>query len=149
MRTVLFSVLTLLGSTQIHSQPGMASRVDFALYRIEQAFRTGDPGSVEDLIPSGIIMRIEDSLYQGIPGREALSRLQEFFANKDSIDFRFVLPGQGTMIYSSGGKRDSIQVDVWLKREYGEVFVYAINISNEPVATVFFNIPRDKSKTVN
>jgi ribosomal protein S9 len=76
-----------------------------------------------------------------------MNLLREFFANKDSIDFRFGLPGNGTMTYSSSGKRESTQVDVWLKRDQGEIGVYALNISNYPIATVFFNVHQDTSKT--
>ena len=148
MRTLLIGVLILLCSAQVFSQPGVPRNVESALFRIERAIRDGYPASVEDLIQSGITMRIEDSLYQSISSIAAISILKEYFADKDSIDFRFGMPGQGTMTYSSGGKRESTQVDVWLKRDQGEIGVYALNISNYPIATVFFkNIHLDKSKT--
>jgi len=98
------------------------------------------------LLQSGITMRLGDSLYQRISSITAIDLLNKFFTNKDSIDFRFGLPGQGTMTYSSGGKRESTQVDVWLKRDQGEIGIYALNISNYPIATVFFNIHPDTSK---
>ena len=118
--------------------------VEMALTRIEQAFRTGAPASIEDLLPSGITMRLGDSLYQSISSISALDYLTKFFADKDSIDFRFALPGNGTMIYTQSGQRDTVNVDVWLRRSRGEIQVYAINISNYPIATVFFDIPRTK-----
>jgi hypothetical protein len=133
--------------TQAYSQIGVSRNIEFALHRIEYAIRDGYPAAVEDLIQSGITMRLGDSLYQNISSITAMNLLKEFFAEKDSIEFRFILPGQGTMTYSSGGKRESTQVDVWLKRDRGEIGVYALNISNYPIATVFFNIHPDKSKT--
>jgi len=147
MKTLLMGMLILFCCTQAFSQIHIPRNVEFTLNRIESAIRTGDPASVEDLIQSGITMRLGDSLYQRISNITAMNLLKEFFADKDSIDFRFGLPGNGTMIYSSGGKRESTQVDVWLKRDQGEIGVYALNISNYPIATVFFNIHPDTSKT--
>jgi hypothetical protein len=95
---------------------------------------------------SGITMRLEDSLYQSISSIYALDKLKRFFADKDSIDFRFGLPGSGMMTYSQNGRRDTVNVNVWLKRSYGETEVYTINISNYPIATVFFDIPRNKKE---
>jgi hypothetical protein len=146
MKTFLIGLLILLCSAQSFSQPGIPRNVEFALNKIEQAIRTGYPAAIEDLIQSGITMRIEDSLYQSISSITAMDLLKKFFANKDSIDFRFGLPGKGTMTYSSDGKRESTQVDVWLRRDQGDINVYALNISNYPVATVFFNIHPDKDK---
>ena len=147
MKTLIIGALILFCFTQAFSQINIPRNVESALRRIESAIRTGDPAAVEDLIQSGITMRLEDSLYQRISSITAMNLLKEFFADKDSIDFRFGLPGAGTMTYSSSGKRESTQVDVWLKRDQGEIGVYALNISNYPIATVFFNIHPDTSKT--
>jgi hypothetical protein len=146
MRTLLVGLLVLLCSAHTFTQPGVPRNVEFALTRIEQALREGYPASIEDMIQSGITMRLGDSLYQSIPSMAAVNHLKEFFANKDSIDFRFGMPGEGTMTYSSAGKRESVLVDVWLRRDHGEIMVYALNMSNYPVATVFFNNHPDKSK---
>ena len=146
MRALFIGLLILLCSPQAFSQVGVPRNVEFALDRIEQAIRIGNPVAVEDLIESGITMRLEDSLYQNISSITAMALLKEFFADKDSISFRFVLPGTGTMTYSSGGKRKSTEVDVWLRRSRGDVRVQAINISNYPIATVFFNVHPDKAK---
>jgi hypothetical protein len=120
---------------------GVPMPVEMALTRIEQALRTGYPASIEDMLPSGITMRLGDSLYQSASSIYALDRLTKFFADKDSIDFRFGLPGSGTMTYSQNGQRDTVEVDVWLKWSFGEIEIYALNISNYPIATVFFDIP--------
>ena len=146
-RRIFAGVLTLFCSAQVFPQVRIPRIVDFTLQRIEQAIRGGYPASIEDLFQSGLTMRLDDSLYQGISSITALKLLTEFFADKDSIDFRFNLPGEGTMTYSSGGKRASTHVDVWLRREQGEIGVYALNISNYPSATMFLNVHPDKSKT--
>jgi hypothetical protein len=145
MRILLIASLLLFVSPNVFAQwAGVPMPVDLALTRIEQAIRTGDPASIEDMLASGITMRLRDSLYQSISSIYALDRLSKFFADKDSIDFRFGLPGSGTMIYSQNGQRDTVQVDVWLKWSDGGIEVYALNISNYPIATVFFDIPRAK-----
>jgi hypothetical protein len=145
MRKLLIASLLLFVSPNVFAQwAGVPMPVDLALTRIEQAIRTGDPASIEDMLASGITMRLRDSLYQSISSIYALDRLSKFFADKDSIDFRFGLPGSGTMIYSQNGQRDTVQVDVWLKWSDGGIEVYALNISNYPIATVFFDIPRAK-----
>jgi hypothetical protein len=146
MRTLIIGTLIILCSTQAFSQLGVPQNVEFALNRIEQAIRTGSPSAIEDLIQSGITMRLGDSLYQSISSITAMELLKEYFADKDSIDFRFGLPGQGTMIYSSGGKRESTHVNVWLSRGRGDIRVHALNISNYPLATVFYNIHPGKDK---
>jgi len=147
MKPLFIGALFVFCFTQAFSQIFIPRNVESALNRIESAIRNGDPASVEDLIQSGITMRLEDSLYQRISSITAMNLLREFFTNKDSIDFRFGLPGNGTMVYSSGGKRQSTQVDVWLKRDQGEIGVYALNISNYPIATVFYKVHKDTSKT--
>ena len=148
MRILLIVSFLFAWSAQVFPQwAGIPRSVELALTRIEQAFRMGDPGSIEDILNSGITMRLEDSLYQSISSIYALDKLKRFFADKDSIDFRFGLPGSGMMTYSQDGKRDTINVDVWLKRSHGEAELYAINISNYPIATVFFDIPRNKKET--
>jgi hypothetical protein len=118
--------------------------VDFTLGRIEQAIRSGDPSSIEDLLVSGMTMRLGDSLYESISSITALDALQKFFEDKDTIDFQFGLPGSGTMMYSSAGKQDTVAVDVWLRRIPGGIGIYALNISNYPLATVFFRMSRQK-----
>ena len=146
MRTLIVGVFTLLCLTKALSQNGITRNVESSLHRIEFAIREGSPAAVEDLIQSSIIMRLEDSLYQGISSITAMNLLKKFFAGKDSIDFRFELPGHGTMTYSTGGNRESTQVDVWLRRDRGEIGIYALNISNYPAATMFLNLHPDTSK---
>jgi hypothetical protein len=64
MKTLLMISCFLICSAQAFSQwHRLPRRVEFTLARIEQALRTGDPGSIEDLRSSGITMRFEDSLY--------------------------------------------------------------------------------------
>jgi hypothetical protein len=147
MKTLFVGFLVLLCSAQAFPQPGVPRNVESALFRIERAIREGYPASVEDLIQSGITMRLDDSLYQSISSITAKDLLNKYFADKDSIDFRFGLPGQGTMTYLSAGKRESTQVDVYLRRDHGEIGMYALNISNYPVATMFLNVHPDKNKT--
>jgi len=147
MKTFLLVLLFLVCTPSVYSQGWLPREVDFTLGRIEQAFRSGHPSSIEDLLVSGMTMRLGDSLYESISSITALNALEEFFADKDSIDFQFGLPGSGMMIYSSAGKRDTTAVDVWLRRVPGGVGLYALNISNYPIATVFFNIPREKKES--
>ena len=92
MKPLFIGALFVFCFTQAFSQIFIPRNVESALNRIESAIRNGDPASVEDLIQSGITMRLEDSLYQRISSITAMNLLWEFFTNKDSIDFRFGLP---------------------------------------------------------
>jgi hypothetical protein len=114
--------------------------VEMSLNRIETAFRNGNPGAIEDLIPSGITMRLDDSLYESISSITAMKALSDYFADKDSIQFQFALPGNGQMIFYKNGKKETEEVDVWLRRRDGFPEIYALNISNYPIATIFFRI---------
>lgn len=148
MKTIFAILLALTCSAAAFSQPGVPQNVEFALGRIENALRTANPGAIEDLLSWNMTLRLADSLYQGVSRIQSLDLLKKFFSDKDSIDFRFTLPGSGTMVYSSAGKRDTTQVDVWLRGTRDEIGLHAINISNYPLATVFFDIHghKDKSK---
>ncbi len=142
---LIISALLCIAPRAFAQWAGVPMPVEMALTRIEQAFRNGDPASIEDMIPSGITMRLGDSLYQSVSSIVALDRLTKFFADKDSIDFRFAMPGNGTMTYNHNEQRDTVNVDVWLRRSSGGVQVRAINISNYPIATVFFDMPGRKA----
>ena len=144
MKKLLAVPLLLFCFTVAHAQAWLPPQVDFTLGRIEQAIRSGDPSSIEDLLVSGMTMRLGDSLYESISSITALDVLQKFFEDKEKIDFQFGLPGSGTMFYTSAGKRDTVAVDVWLRRIPGGVGIYALNISNYPLATVFFRMSRSK-----
>ncbi len=145
MRSLIAGFLLLLLPAVSSAQPWVPRDVEMALDRIQQAFRTADPASIEDMIPSGITMRLADSLYRDISSIQAMHLLKNYFADKDSIDFHMIgVPGRGTMYYTQNGQRDTVNVDVWLMRGRFDVNIYALNISNYPTATVFFNIPRSK-----
>lgn len=140
MKIISVIALVLLLPAVLLAQPGVPRDVEFALSRIEHAFQTSNPSAIEDLLPMGMMMRLGDSLYWSASRIKALDLLKRYFAGKESVVFRFNSPGSGTLIYSSGGKRDTVSVDVWLSRTRGEVSVYALNISNYPLATMFMNI---------
>ena len=140
MKSYIVIVFILFCSSQAFSQWFLPSDVETSLNRIEYAIRNGNFNSIEDLIPSGITMRLDDSLYESIPSIYAMKALDNFFADKDSIQFYFGIPGNGRMVYYQDGKKKSEEVDVWLRRRDGFIEISAINISNYPIATVFFRI---------
>lgn len=144
---VIIAFLLIFPASSFSQWPGLHWQARMALTRIEQAFDSGNITSIEDMFPAGITMRLQDSLYSDTSSIYALDKLKNFFADKDSIDFRFGLPGNGEMIYSQNGKRDTVNVDVWLKRSISGPEIYALNISNYPIATVFFDISRDKKES--
>jgi hypothetical protein len=150
MESYLLVIFILFCSSQTFSQWFLPSDVEMSLHRIESAIRSGNPNSIEDLIPSGITMRLKDSLYESVPSITAMNLLNNYFADKDSIQFRFGLPGNGQMMYYRNGKKSTIEVDIWLRRRDGYPEIYAINISNYPIATVFFNIHhKEKEKSTS
>lgn len=143
MKTYLIILLFILMSSAGFSQ-WVPADIENALSRIENSIRKGNPSSIEDMLTNGMTIRLEDSLYQSISGIQALNVLNQYFENKQNITFRFTTPGDGKMIYTENGKQDTVNVDVWLRRSIGGPIINAINISNYPIATVFFDIPRNK-----
>jgi hypothetical protein len=144
MKTISVIAFVLLVPANLHAQPGIPRDVEFALLRIEHAFQTGSPTSIEDLFPLATTMRLGDSLYWNVSSITALDLLKRYFDVKKEILFRFESPGSGTLIYSSAGRRDTVSVDVWLSRSRREVSLYALNFSNYPLATIFMDIHRSR-----
>lgn len=140
MKTIFLFALVLIFPVLVSAQPGVPRDVEFVLARIQHAFQTSNPTSIEDLLPMSTMMRLGDSLYWSASRIEALDLLKAYFADKDSVVFRFSSPGSGRLTYTVGGKRESVDVDVWLIRTRGEVGLCALNMSNYPLATVFMNI---------
>ena len=140
MKIILAVALILVFPIVLTAQPGVPRDVEIVLARVERAFQTSNPTSIEDLLPMFTLMRLGDSLYWSASRIKALDLLKAYFSDKDSVVFRFYSPGTGTLIYSAAGKRDTVSVDVWLLRTGGEVSLYALNISNYPSATVFMDI---------
>jgi hypothetical protein len=146
MKTVIAILMILLYFSLAPAQfLGVPRDVEFTLQRIEHAFATGNPSGIDDLISSSIIMRLNDSLYYDISSIRAMDLLKKFFANIDSLQFNFNLPGTGQMIYYSGGKKYKDNVDVWIYRRMGDIGIRALNISNYPTATVFFDHTKHKN----
>ena len=140
MKSSLVKALILLLPALLAAQPGVPRDVEFTLMRIEHAIQTSNPTSIENLLTMNTMMRLGDSLYWSASRIKTLDLLKAWFSDKDSIVFRFDSPGTGRLMYSIAGKRDTVNVDVWLSRSRGEVGLYALNISNYPLATVFMNI---------
>lgn len=147
MKKLFLVLLFLFLPVIIHAQGFfIPSSVQLALDRIENAFRTSNPKAVDDLFSSPVTLRLQDSLYRDISNIQASDLLQNFFSDKKVIDFRFSTPGSGEMIYDEAGKQDTVHVDIWMRRAIGGPVLHAINISNYPLATVFFNIHRGDKK---
>ncbi len=146
MKTYLAVLSLLFCASPLFSQWFLPSDVEMSLNRVEMAIQSGNPNSIEDLIPSGITMRLEDSLYENISSIAAMDLLNKYFEDKDSIQFHFGLPGNGLMTYTGNGKKNTLNVDIWLRRKDGFPEIYALNISNYPIATVFFRIPHKSNE---
>ncbi|MGE5401280.1 MAG: DUF4783 domain-containing protein [Ignavibacteriales bacterium] len=146
MKTLLTVLLFVFMPSLIFSQGFVPNDVEMALSRIEQAFRTASPQSIEDMIPSSITMRLQDSLYQSISSIQAMNVLKSFFDSKKDISFQLTTPGHGTMSFTDAatGKKETVAVDLWMARHMTGPTIYALNISNYPQATVFYNIPGNK-----
>ena len=140
MKKYIF-IFVLILSTISFSQIYDSHRFEMAFSRIEQAFKTASPGNLWPLISYPITIRIEDSLYQDISDIQAEKVLKEFFQNKDSVEF--TAAGQnGVLTYVVDEKRKSLNVDIYLNAYWGNVFISAINISNYPSSTAFYNFSR-------
>lgn len=132
------------------SQGNDPQRYDMAFFRIEQAFRNASPENLWPFISSQMTIRLEDSLYQSISNIQTESLLKRFFQSKDSVEFRFdgkffyfrSAIGYGFINYVVNNKRVSLNVDVYLYDWRGEALISAINISNYPSSTAFFNFSK-------
>ena len=140
MKALLVLALALLFPALLAAQPGVPRDVETALARIEHAFQMCNPAAIEDLLPMSTMMRLGDSLFLSASRIKSLDLLKTYFSDKDSVAFHFESPGTGRLVYSAGGKRQTVSVDVWLSRSRGEIELYALNISNYPSATVFMDI---------
>jgi hypothetical protein len=138
-RSFLFALL-ICSSQAVFAQWSLSGNVGIALNRIEQALRSGSPNSISDMLASPITMRLGDSLYIDIAGMQASQLLNNFFTNKQVINFDTGLPGNGSLIYTEGGKRDTVRVDLGLQWAMGGPLVRWLNISNYPMATMFFDL---------
>lgn len=145
-RSLLFAIL-LFSSQALFAQWNLSGNVGVALNRVEQAFKSGSPNSISDMLGSPVTMRLGDSLYIDIAGMQASKLLGDFFANKQVLSFDTGLPGNGSLIYTEGGKRDTVRVDIGLGRAMGGPEIRWLNISNYPMATMFFDLRRDKDTT--
>ena len=143
-RSLLVVAFLLFSSPALFAQWDLSGNVGVALNRVEQAFRSGSPNAISDMLGSPVTMRLGDSLYVDIAGQVASQLLNDFFKGKNVISFDTGLPGSGQLIYAEGGKRDTMRVDVGLHRAMGGPDIRWLNISNYPMATMFFDLRRDK-----
>ncbi len=144
MKRFLFVAILLFSSQALFAQWGLSGNIGVALNRVEQALKSGSPNAISDMLGSPITMRLGDSLYIDIAGMQASRLLDNFFKDKQVLAFDTGLPGSGQLIYTEGGKRDTMRVDVGLQRAMGGPDVRWLNISNYPMATMFFDMRRDK-----
>lgn len=148
MKKLFPFLLLLLFPVVIHSQGFFVpSDVQLALTRIQSSFRESNPKAMDDLLSSPVTLRLQDSLYRDISNIQASDLLQKLFENIKVKSFSFNTPGNGEMIYTSAsGKTDTVNVDIWMRSAIGGPVLHAINISNYPIATVFFNIHHGDKK---
>lgn len=145
-RSLLFTIL-LFSTQSLFAQWNLSGNIGVALNRVDQALKSGSPNAISDILGSPITMRLGDSLYIDIAGMQASKLLNDFFVNKQVVSFDTGLPGSGLLIYTEGAKRDTTRVDVGLARAMGGPEVRWLNISNYPMATMFFALRRDKDTT--
>ncbi len=141
MKIVAAASFFLLFTSLLAAQPGVPRDAALALDRIEHAFQTATPASIEDIFPFAMTMRLGDSLYSSASCIKAMELLRRYFSDKDSVTFNWLgRPGTGKLSYSSGGKREHVNVDVFLSGSRGGIFLQFLNISNYPYATLFMDV---------
>jgi hypothetical protein len=142
MRRYLLLTVLLLSSQALFAQWNLSGNVGIALNRIYQAFQSGSPNSISDMFASPVTVRLGDSLYTDIAGMPASRLVNKFFADKQIVSFDTGLPGEGSLVYSEGGTKHTMRVDVFLQRAIGGPEIRALNISNRPMATMFFHLDK-------
>jgi len=140
MKSLTIGVFFLLFPFLLAAQSKETGEVSLILDRIEQAFRTATPATIEDLFPFALTMRLGDSLYTNASRIQALELLKGFFSAKEFLQFHWVERQKtGKLIYTSGGKRDTVYVDIELAKLQREIVLQSLNISNYPSATMFMD----------
>jgi hypothetical protein len=147
MKRYLFLAILLFSSQSLFAQWNLSGAVGVALNRVDQAFRSGTPNTIADMLASPVTLRLADSLHIDIAGMQAAELLNNFFAAKQVIAFNTGLPGSGSLVYTEGGKRDTTRVDIYLQRDMGGPTIRSLNISNDPMATMFFDLRKESDKT--
>jgi len=133
--------------TQLLAQTKDAQRYEMIFAQVEQDFYRGNLNNIWALLNSRVTIRIEDSLYSDASDVLVESLLKSFFETKDSLKFKFAgnnfymngAESNGLLSYTVDNKRSSLSVDVYLSGLKGEVLIYAMNLSNYPSSTVFYN----------
>jgi hypothetical protein len=139
--------MLLFAFTQSSSQTKDAQRYEMIFTQVEQAFDRGNLNNIWALLNSRVTIRIEDSLYRDASDIQVESLLKSFFENKDSLKFKFAgknfymngAESNGLLSFTIDNKRNSLNVDVYLSGLKGEILIYAINLSNYPSSTMFYN----------
>ena len=143
----LFFLMMLIAFTQALAQIKDTQRYEIVLTQIEQAFDTGNMNNIWALLNSRVTIRIEDSLYRDASDIQVEALLKSFFETKDSLKFKFAgksfymngAESNGLLSYTVNNKRSSLNVDVYLSGLKGDILIYAMNLSNYPSSTVFYN----------
>ena len=146
MKKIIFLMLLLI-LTEVFAQIKDAQRYEIVFSQVEQAFDRGNLNNIWALLNSRVTIRIEDSLYRDASDIQVESLLKSFFEAKDSLRFRFAgkslhmnrAESNGLLSYSLNNKSSSLNVDVYLSSLKGDILIYAMNLSNYPSSTVFYN----------
>ncbi len=139
--------MMLITFAQALAQIKDTQRYEMVFTQIEQAFDRGNLNNIWALLNSRVTIRIEDSLYRDASDIQVEALLKSFFVTKDSLRFRFAgksfhmngAESNGLLSYTVNNKRSSLNVDVYLSSLKGDILIYAMNLSNYPSSTVFYN----------
>lgn len=143
----LILLMLLFAFTQSSSQTKDAQRYEMIFTQVEQAFNRGNLNNIWALLNSRVTIRIEDSLYRDASDIQVESLLKSFFEKKDSLKFKFAAKNfymngaesNGLLSFTIDNKRNSLNFDIYLSGLKGDVLIYAMNLSNYPSSTVFYN----------
>jgi len=146
MKKICF-LMMLIVFNQALAQIRDRQRYEMVFTQIEQAFDRGNLNNIWALLNSRVTIRIEDSLYRDASDIQVESLLKSFFETKDSLKFKFAgksfhlngAESNGLLSYTADNKRSSLNVDVYLSGLKGDILIYAMNLSNYPSSTVFYN----------
>ena len=140
-------LMMLIVFNQALAQIKDTQRYEMVFTQIEHAFDRGNLNNIWALLNSRVTIRIEDSLYRDASDIQVESLLKSFFESIDSLKFKFAgksihmsgAVSNGLLSYTVNNKRSSLNVDVYLSSLKGDILIYAMNLSNYPSSTVFYN----------
>jgi|GEM_PF-2632252 len=106
---------------------------------IEHAFNSMDFNRIESMLSSSMGIRIDEKLYKNLNTITAIDVIKNYLLEKDAVSFKYISGSSWEMTYTKDNVSHKSNVDILTKSGNLGISIYAINFSNHPLATAFFD----------